>query len=96
MFLFNSKKKKVVGTREKKNPYHDPNPQLGTKLGENDDKVVDEGYYEEHEEKIINDTMKTNKEKLEALKKMRDSLQKVQEETNEELELEQHSNHHSR
>ena len=56
-FVFNPKKKKVLGVRSEKNdavhPYSDPIPQLGVKLDENGNKVVDADYYKAAEERAI-------------------------------------------
>lgn len=92
MFLFEPKKKKVLGTRSKSivNPYINPNPQLGVKLDENGDKVIDKSYYESHEKRIINDPKKSDKTKLEELKIIREQIQKMK--TNlEEEKISSHS-----
>lgn len=48
-FVFNSKKKRVLGVRSeakgKVNPYSDTSPQLGVRLDENGKKVVDKDYF---------------------------------------------------
>jgi hypothetical protein len=56
-FAFNTKKKRVLGVRTEKkdsiSPYSDPVPQLGVRLDENGNKVVDEDYYRNAEERAI-------------------------------------------
>ena len=56
-FVFEPKKKRVLGVRAEKksevNPYSDPTPQLGVRLDENGNRVVDEDYYRNAEERAL-------------------------------------------
>ena len=93
LFLFEPKKKKVLGVRSKTiiNPYSDPNPQLGVKLDEKGEKVVDKSYYESHEKRIINDPIKSGGSKFEELQKISEQLQEMKINLEEEK-----TNSHSR
>lgn len=76
-FLFNFKKKKVLGVRTEivVNPYSDPNPQLGIRLDQNGNKEVDKAYYEKHEKRVINDNLKTAKDKIAKLNEIKSILE---------------------
>lgn len=75
-FVFASNKKRVLGSRSisSVNPYNDPTPQLGTRLDENGDRVVDEGYYENAIQRAIE--RGDRKAVVDAEKKFREAKEK--------------------
>ena len=56
-FVFNPKKKRVLGVRSERkqdvNPYSDPTPQLGVKLDKDGRRVVDRDYYRNAEKRAL-------------------------------------------
>ena len=56
-FIFQPKKKRILGVRTEKktevNPYSNSTPQLGVRLDKDGNKVVDEDYFRAAEERAI-------------------------------------------
>lgn len=93
-FVFNPKKKRVLGVRSEKkqdaNPYSDPTPQLGVKLDKDGRRVVDKDYYRNAEERALargdraaaNAAYEKMKQTEEELAKMFEEEPKTEEATN--------------
>lgn len=96
LFLFNSRKKKVVGVRDelKVSPYSDPDPQLGVKLADDGKKVVDESYYRMHEKRVMNDSQKSRGEKIEESEKIRATFEEAKRIFEEEIPEEENKKIH--
>lgn len=81
-FIFQPKKKRVLGVRTEKkaevNPYSDPTPQLGVRLDKDGNKVVDEDYFRGAEERAIEKgDRKAAREAYEKKKEVEDELAKM-------------------
>lgn len=88
-FVFNTKKKRVLGVRSEKkndvNPYSSPVPQLGVRLDKDGNKVVDEDYYRSAEERAIaRGDRKAARQVYEKKKEVEDELAAMLEEKKEE------------
>lgn len=90
-FVFNSKKKRVLGVRTEKqeevNPYSSATPQLGVRLDKDGNKVVDEDYYRAAEERALaRGDRKAAREVYEKKLEVEDELSRMLNESEEVLE----------
>ena len=83
-FVFEPKKKRVLGVRSERvndvNPYGSTMPQLGVKLDKDGNRIVDEDYYRNAEERAI------ERGDREALQKVYEKKKEVEDELSEMLE----------
>lgn len=87
-FVFEPRKKRVLGVRSEKkadvNPYSDPTPQLGVKLDKNGNRVVDEDYYRNAEERALErGDRKAAREAYEKKKQTEEELAKMLDEASD-------------